>query len=236
MKKIFGMLGFMVLVVCYQNFQPTKINPWNIRESDEEIRLEHARELLGKYFDRNPVSSSKGIPYFEVHMLNQVQANLPKAFKKRAGRITNAILAESEKHGLDPVFLMAVVMTESRFNPKAVGSVGEIGLMQIKPDTAEWIAKKEKIQWKGPSTLYDPVANIKIGSAYLAFLRDYFDGKASKYLSAYNLGPNKLKRMISADLKPKIYSTNVMRNYKKFYESLTAFQQLHHVASHRMTF
>lgn len=230
-QKILSLLGLAILLVSFQNFKKVTVSPWKMKSSDEDIRIEHAKELLGKYFGKNPVSMTEGLPYLEVHMANHLQANLPKEFKKDAGKIMNAILEQSEKYEMDPVFVLAIVATESRYNPKAIGGVGEIGLMQIRPETAEWIAKKEKIKWQGKKTLYDPVSNIKIGVAYVSFLRDHFDGKAMKYLSAYNMGPGKLKKMLGLDQKPKVYSTTVMKNYKKIYESIASFKQLKHIAS-----
>lgn len=226
----------LITVLCYQNFQFSAVNPWQIKEIDESTRIDHAKELLGKYYEKSPASYTKGIPFFEVHLLNHIQANLPKKYKSKAGKITNAILEESEKYGFDPIFVAALIKTESRFNPDAVGSVGEIGLMQIRPETGAWIAKRGNLPWKGKSSLQNPVSNIRIGVYYISFLRDYFEGRASKYLSAYNVGPGKLKKMMASDLKPKIYSTNVMKNYKKIYQEIALFQNLHNLASNQVQF
>lgn len=231
------LLALLLTAILFQNFQFSDVNPWQVKAVDEATRMDHAKELLGKYFEKSPAFNTKGIPYFEVHLLNQVQAFLPMKYKSKAGKITNAILQESEKYGFDPIFVMAIIKTESHFNPDAVGSVGELGLMQIRPETAEWIAKKNNIRWKGKSSLENSVTNVKIGVSYMAFLRDHFEGTASKYLSAYNVGPGKLKKMIAADLKPKLYSTTVMKNYKKIYQEIEMYKDLHnYIASNQMTF
>lgn len=236
MSRTLTVLTLIMTAILFQNFQFANINPWVIKEVDETTRIDHAKELLGKYFEKSPAYDTQGIPFFEVHLLNQVQSYLPKKYKAKAGKITNAILEESAKQGFDPIFVMAIIKTESRFNPDAIGSVGEIGLMQIRPETAEWIAKKSDIKWKGKASLQDPVSNIKIGVSYMAFLKNHFEGSASRYLTAYNMGPNKLKKMIASDMKPKIYSTTVMKNYKKIYQDIAVFQDLHNIASNQVRF
>lgn len=231
MKKMSVAIVLILTGFLYQNFAFKGLAPKNIKEVDEKARLEHARELLGKYYRRSSVASTEGLQHVNIHIYNQVHARLPKKFKKKSGKIVKAIISESKKHDFDPVFVMAVIRTESSFNPLAKGSVGELGLMQLRPETAEWIAQKAGLRWKGPKTLKDPVQNIRIGVAYLAFLRDYFDSAAYKYLSAYNVGPTKLKKLFEAETRPKEYSTKVMKHYEEFYGEMTVFVNLTDIAS-----
>jgi soluble lytic murein transglycosylase len=93
--------------------------------------------------------------------------------------------------------------------------------MQLKPDTAEWIAKKYDLPWKGPKTLEDPANNIRIGAAFFDWLRNKFDGEAVKYTSAYNMGAVKVMRMTASDRQPSIYANRVLKNYKKTYDTLS---------------
>ena len=51
------------------------------------------------------------------------------------------------KYGLDPYLVAAVVTTESGFDPEAVSRAGAVGLMQLMPDTAEWVTGLDS--WKG---------------------------------------------------------------------------------------
>ncbi|WP_413288673.1 lytic transglycosylase domain-containing protein [Bdellovibrio sp. HCB337] len=189
---------------------------------DTTRRLQHAKELLGSGFQQSHVSLSAQVPSVKKFIGGIVQERLETFGKKYAHRVTNAIISESKKQGLDPVFVLAVIETESQFDPKVVGSHGEIGLMQIKPDTAQWIAQKNGYTWKGKESLKNPQVNIRIGVAYLAFLRQEFDGLAHQYVAAYNMGPGGVRRLASLDIKPKDYSTRVMTNYYDFYDSLLA--------------
>ncbi|HAW71136.1 MAG TPA: transglycosylase, partial [Firmicutes bacterium] len=55
----------------------------------------------------------------------------------------DTIKIEADRNGLDPMLVQAVVRVESRFNPSAKSSKGAIGLMQLMPETADWIAEKK---------------------------------------------------------------------------------------------
>jgi soluble lytic murein transglycosylase len=233
MKKANVAVAFLLLIMgcLYQNFTFEGLTPKNMKEVDEKTRLFHAKELLGKYYKKSSVAETEGLEYVNIHLFNEIQKNLPAEFKKKAGKITDALVTESAKFDFDPVFIMAIIRTESSFNPLALGSVGEIGLMQLRPGTAEWIASREKIKWQGPKTLRDPVQNIKIGVAYVAFLRDHFENKAYKYLSAYNVGPGKLEKLFLAKTPPKEYSTLVMKHYEEFYGHMAIYANLSHLAN-----
>ncbi|RYZ93929.1 MAG: lytic murein transglycosylase, partial [Proteobacteria bacterium] len=68
---------------------------------------------------------------------------------------------------------------------------GAVGLMQIKPSTAAYVAARYRLNYAGPADLEDPAQNIRLGIAYLAYLKARF-GHSEHYLAAYNLGPARL--------------------------------------------
>jgi soluble lytic murein transglycosylase len=84
---------------------------------------------------------------------------------------------------------------ESRFNNFAVSPVGAMGLMQILPSTGEELAGRYGIPWHGPQTLFDPVVNVRLGSAYLRELSNRY-GELSTALAAYNWGPGRIDRRL----------------------------------------
>ena len=147
---------------------------------------------------------------------------LPARYKKQHAKIAQTIIDESLKYGFDPVFLLSVIQSESRFNPDARGGHGEIGLMQILPPTGSWIAEKAGLKWQGPDTLKDNISNIKLGAAYFAFLRDRFDMHARLYIAAYNMGQRNVDLALDKKIWPKDYPGLVMKNYVEFYSSLAA--------------
>lgn len=200
---------------------------------NEATRIDQAQELLGQKYKNSPAQRIEGKYNLQYHIYGKVHRSLPDKYKAKADEITAAIIEESEKQGLDPVFTLAVIQTESGFNPNAKGKLGDSGLMQILPETGKWIAEMNDIPWEGKKALFDPVYNIKIGTAYFAYLRSEFDSVPSDYLRAYNSGPTAVRkiqsRKLTAQKNPskqmnghilnKIYARKVMKNYALLYKS-----------------
>lgn len=180
-----------------------------------EVRVRHARELLGSRKLVRKIAAFKDV---KKRIRATIKARLPKKYKDLASSITNTIVAEANKHKLDPYFVMAVIAGESSFNPDAVGPVGEVGLMQIRPATGAWIAKKFKIKWQGKSSLTNPLKNITIGTAYIAYLRQKFAKQGQLYIAAYNMGAANVRRALSKNVRPKDYPIHVMKRYIAFYQ------------------
>lgn len=191
-----------------------------LSQEQARLRLEHSQELLGKYYDRSTVRFGQNVVKINSDIYRWTRERLPAEYKKNYKKIAQAIIDESLKHQFDPVFLLSIIQTESRFNPKSAGAAGEIGLMQILPSTGAWIAAKAKIPYKNKNTLRDPVSNIRLGAAYLAFLRDRFDMHARLYIAAYNMGQRNVDHAQSRNIWPKDYPGVVMRNYVEFYSAL----------------
>ncbi|MEW6058087.1 MAG: lytic transglycosylase domain-containing protein [Bdellovibrionota bacterium] len=187
-----------------------------------EMRIRHAKELLGAYYRRSAVRKTEDLSRFERHIYQQTLHELPTEKKHLATELAQTIIRESSKHGFDPIFTMAVIRQESRFRADVIGGAGEIGLMQIKPDTAAWICEKLGIPWKGAQSLKDVRVNVQIGTAYLAFLKKSFASQGAHYLAAYNMGSSKLKRALAEQRTPKIYASGVMKQYMKLYQALEA--------------
>jgi len=186
----------------------------------QNVRVDHARELLGSHYKKSIVSTFEKSKGLEKNILSTVTKRLPTKYKSQAKAVTEAIIKEASSQGLDPYFVMAVISGESSFNPLAIGPVGEIGMMQIRPATGEWMAKKIKFNWKGEKSLRDPVANIKLGTAYLAWLREKFSNQSQLYLAAYNMGPKSVKKAVAKSIWPKDYPIHVMKRYLAFYKSI----------------
>lgn len=102
-------------------------------------------------------------------------AQLPPAGRRWAGDIEQAAAAAS----LDPRLVAAVAWAESGFDPRAVSSVGALGLMQLMPATARGL---------GVDPL-DPAQNLAGGARYLAAQLTRFGGRLELALAAYNAGP-----------------------------------------------
>jgi soluble lytic murein transglycosylase len=191
----------------------------SLSEMQREIRLQHAHELLGKYYKHSAVRAGENVKKINARIFAWTRERLPAKYKRQYKRIAQAIIDESMKHEFDPVFVLSVIQNESSFNPSMLGSLDEIGLMQLRPGTAEWIAQKFEMKYKGAQSLHDPVENIRLGTAYMDYLRDRLP-EAQLYLSAYNMGKRNVERNMEDNVWPKEYAGKVMHFYVAFYSQI----------------
>ncbi len=192
----------------------------SLGEMQRDLRLKNAQELLGKYYCGSVVRSGEKVQRINNEIYVWTRERLPKKFKKDYKRIAQTIIDESYKHDFDPVFILSVIQNESSFDPVRRGALDEIGLMQLRPATAKWIARKYDITYHGSKSLRDPVQNIVLGAAYMDYLHDRFDSHARLYLSAYNMGARSVDEDRRRNFWPKEYAQHVMRLYVDFYASL----------------
>ncbi|QPJ63800.1 MAG: lytic transglycosylase domain-containing protein [Candidatus Nitronauta litoralis] len=129
--------------------------------------------------------------------------------------VQQIIFDESVKYGFDPLFLTAVIVTESSFNKRAKSSRGALGLMQIRPATARGLVGEVDATGDEPLSLYDPEQNVALGAYYLSKLIARF-GDLKLALEAYNHGPSRLGRILRKGKRPTRYSSKVLRLYKEF--------------------
>ena len=133
------------------------------------------------------------------------------SYMDRSSRYDKMIVAAGRRNGVDPPLLKAVIWKESRFDAKARGSKGEIGLMQVMPQSAvkDW---ENTFQRQVPSdgALMDPALNIEIGSWFLGRAlerwKDYNDAEALA-LCEYNAGIQRADAW-----KPLLHDGKVMPN------------------------
>ena len=92
----------------------------------------------------------------------------------------------AEKH-LDPALVAGVIYAETKFDPRP-SPAGAQGLMQILPQTAEFLARKSGATTFTVADLGTPQVNIAYGSYYLRYLLDHYNGKTVLALAAYNGG------------------------------------------------
>jgi soluble lytic murein transglycosylase len=128
---------------------------------------------------------------FGIIALGGLLALLERYWVWRENSQDTHILAAARWHAVDPALVKAVVWRESRFNPNAKGSKGEIGLMQIMKDTAEDWARAERVPFFLHAQLFDPAKNTQAGAWYLhKLLRRYpqADNPVPYALADYNAG------------------------------------------------
>ena len=107
------------------------------------------------------------------------------------------ITAIASEYNLAPSLIASVIMNESSFRPGAESSVGARGLMQIMPDTAEWIAHKLHMDNYRLDKLYETDTNIRFGCWYLNYLGTLFNGDPLCVVCAYHAGQGEISSWLS---------------------------------------
>ena len=92
----------------------------------------------------------------------------------------------ADKH-LDAALIAGVIYAETKFEPRT-SSAGALGLMQILPATAGFIAHRSGGVRFTTSDLATPRINVAYGSWYLRYLLDHYEGQAMLAVAAYNAG------------------------------------------------
>jgi len=102
-----------------------------------------------------------------------------------AGRIDAAVAEASQRFGVPPAWIRAVMRAESGLDPRAISRAGAMGLMQLMPRTwAEW---RSRLDLGGDP--FDVRNNIIAGAGYLRALIDQFG--VPGFIAAYNAGPGR---------------------------------------------
>ena len=101
------------------------------------------------------------------------------------GRLTHMRLVrqEAQQRGVPPEVADAIAQVESAYNPHAVGTVGEVGLMQVRPTTAAMLGHRGTI-----ADLHEPSTNIRYGVGYLAEAWKLANGNLCRALMKYRAG------------------------------------------------
>ena len=201
----------------------TKTKQAHVSQSADELptvghlQFNHALELFPS--EKSSLAMlAAGNTDMREFILNLVKKSLPQEQQAMAFAVAHAVISEANHNRLDPLFLLAVISTESHFNNNARGSHGELGLMQVLPSTANWLSAQAGIP--ANSDLHDPAINIRLGATYFAFLRHSFKHKSKHYLAAYNMGALNVRRLLAEDTEPAVYPARVMDNYEQIYLTL----------------
>ncbi|MFK7790127.1 MAG: lytic transglycosylase domain-containing protein [Phycisphaeraceae bacterium] len=101
------------------------------------------------------------------------------------------IAHHAESQGLDVVLVRSVVQAESSRDWKATSPVGAKGLMQVTDIALKDVKRLEGID---DGDLYDIDYNLRVGTLYLAYLMDRFDGDVALAVAAYHMGPTAISR------------------------------------------
>ena len=158
-------------------------------------------ELMRLNYRGNPELSRAVLAYASHVGLPGVALRLGNMVKRGKDTYYDSALypvspwAPQDGYRIDPALVHAVIRQESRFNLQATSYSGAIGLMQIMPKTAQYVAETRNYPEKlDMSKLRLPEMNMKVGQDYLEYLLKgrYVKGDVVSLLVSYNAGPGNL--------------------------------------------
>jgi len=171
-----------------------------------------AEDALRSYRPEVPRSSRSALTQ---RVLKIIQLHSPK--HKDPKLLAERIVRESLAQDYDPLFVAAVVKSESGFNALAKSHVGARGLMQIMPKTGAYLADKLNVR---KVELYDTEQNLRLGITFLKELEEGYGGDKVMTLVAYNWGPGHVesagrgKRRIPGEVMR--YAVRILNDYRRW--------------------
>lgn len=135
--------------------------------------------------------------------------------------LAKAIVKEARVQNYDPLFVAAVIKSESAFNSLARSNKGAQGLMQIMPKTGAWLADQVAVP---RGRLTDPGHNLKLGITYLKQLEAEYGGNRVLTLIAYNWGPGRVesassgRRRVPTDVMK--YAVKILNDYRRWHSEI----------------
>lgn len=142
-------------------------------------------------------ASCRPIPHAVSAVRSYLRQHMPAATPLKLERLSRLIVHLARLHHIDEGLILSIIKVESNFNPTVVSPMGAVGLMQLMPETGQWLASRYGIRWDGPRTLKSEEANIFLGVKYLSFLKEKYGNDLRMMLSAYNVGPAKVDEDLS---------------------------------------
>jgi len=188
------------------------------------------RVAFGSPSVRSPLDLSRSFHGQVSFVSGIIKSHAPKL--PNYDQLARLIVEESAKASIDPLFVAAVIRSESMFQSAAVSNRGAQGLMQIMPETGRYISQRANVRWGGSQSLSDPSTNIRLGIAYLKYLEGMFKGNRERILIAYNWGPANLNQSLRYKTTPPRQSVNYAREILKHHKQWkSSLQQVAYEAS-----
>jgi len=183
--KLISFLSLMILTVFlfYKCLDIT-----NVKRMGSMGLMIHPLAVLGEFYHSD--DELNGHKPTETDILIFILRYSNEISTSQAKKLARIISEDCDSYQLDPFLILAVIRVESNFSPLAVSNKGAIGLMQVMPSTAEYLAEKLGISVSGGKELRDPFLNVRLGIYYISLLEDRFNN-IEHALVAYNYGPNK---------------------------------------------
>jgi len=163
---------------------------WELRGMDDH-GLHAAAELARRMgvLDRMIASSER------MHSMVDLAQRYPMPYPE-------LMTATSAPLGMDPAWIYGLIRQESRFMEDVRSNAGAVGLMQLMPTTARYVAHRIGFESYRNDRIADVGVNLRLGTEYLKMVLDDQDGQALLASAAYNAGPNRVRRWRAALARP----------------------------------
>lgn len=106
------------------------------------------------------------------------------------------IETSARQNDVDPLLVAAIIRVESNYKPNQTSHKGAVGIMQVMPDTAEWLFEKDGLGEITSEDLKNPKINIQVGTRYLGVLNNQFKSNPVLVIASYNAGPGNVTKWL----------------------------------------
>lgn len=187
------------LAIGLLNIKDVKLFNTLFEMGDYEIWIDanFKNPIIESWFEQKKNKKSRSIVLSrdEIEKMDAKPPLMSSAYKLNYPRYwVEEINIAGEQLNIDPYLLEALIREESYFNEKAKSKTGATGLMQIMPQTANYVISKLNEDMKKLADLENPRINIYIGSNYIKYLKERFDNNDLMVVAAYNGGEGSVRK------------------------------------------
>ncbi|MBS1256538.1 MAG: Soluble lytic murein transglycosylase [Deltaproteobacteria bacterium] len=200
------------------------------KDSTRNWHVSHLLHRRGEYYSLLRIVANYYLPHLITHEVGEHplwELAYPRPYWSQLKSYAN-------QAGIDPYFALAIMREESHFDPKALSSSKAMGLMQLMPKTAKYVAKKKKIKLREKDDIFNPELNTRLGTLYLGGLSDRFKSELIYTAGSYNAGPHNMIKWIKRwkgkplDAFVEQIPFNETKNYvKRVYRSYKLYKQIY---------
>jgi len=158
-----------------------------LAKADEMLRHQAKIGAPSEHHALIQVAKKLDLPAAQLWLANNGQ---PGAWADAADRYPNPSWTPLHGWRVDPALAFGHVVQESSFRHNAVSPVGAVGLMQVRPGTAQDIARARNVAYSR-AALTDPRTNLEFGQGYIEMMRRSSStaGQLPRVIASYNAGP-----------------------------------------------
>lgn len=134
--------------------------------------------------------------FFTGDNMSGLKGNVYKFFYPQ--KFSEQVQRSSKEFGVDEALIYSVIKNESGFRPEVESHAGAVGLMQLMPETFNWLQERLDGEiTRDSSALKDPDINIRYGTYFLSMLLKDYGGDIHTVAAAYNAGSSTVDGWLS---------------------------------------